>query len=218
MSAPETIRIVIADDHAMFRAGIRRLIEGERGFAVAGEASDVAGAVGLAWSVKPNVLLLDVAMPGESGLEVVRALTDESVPRIILLTAAIEPTQIVEALQLGARGVVLKQAASDVLFESIRAVMAGHYWLGSGRVADLRTALHQALATVPPTKDFGLTRREQELLTALVDGAGNRDMALQFKITEDTVKHHLASMFDKCGVSSRLELAMFAIRNGLVRF
>ena len=128
---PPPVRILLADDHPIFRDGLRRLLEAEPGFRVVGEASNGAEPVAMARKLKPDLLLLDLAMPNHPGLEAVRELgSSDSPTRILLLTAAVEKEQIVEALQLGARGVVLKESATQLLLNSMRAVMAGQYWVG----------------------------------------------------------------------------------------
>src|SRR5579863_865213 len=129
----QTIRIVIADDHPIFRDGLRRLLETEPDLKVIGEASDGAEAVKLTRQLKPELLLLDLAMPRHPGLEALREMstgTGSTGVRVILLTAAAEKNQIVEALQLGARGVVLKDSATQLLLKAIHTVMAGEYWVG----------------------------------------------------------------------------------------
>jgi two-component system, NarL family, nitrate/nitrite response regulator NarL len=213
------IRIVIADDHPIFRDGLKRLLEAERQFKVIGEASDGVEAVKLARQLKPEVLLLDLAMPRRPGLEALREMSsDPSSVRVILLTAAVERQQIVEALQLGARGVVLKDSATQILLKSIRAVMSGEYWVGRESVSNLvqylRT-LMDASSTPPQKKKYGLTPRELEIISAVVAGYANKEIAQHFKISEDTVKHHLSNIFDKLGVSTRLELALFAVNQSL---
>jgi DNA-binding NarL/FixJ family response regulator len=139
--------------------------------------------------------------------------------RIVLLTAAIEKKQIVEALQLGARGVVLKDSATQVLLNAIREVMRGQYWVGREAISNLVQYLHTVTAAAPirehPAKRFGLTPREIEVVSAVVAGYTNKDIAAQFNISEDTVKHHLSKIFDKLGVSTRLELALFAVNQSI---
>ena len=131
-------RILIADDHPIFRDGLKRLLEAERGFRVIGEACDGVEAVSLVHQLKPEILLLDLAMPRRPGLEALRELSTQSLSaRVILLTAAVEKEQIVEALQLGARGVVLKDSATQILLKAIHAVMNGEYWVGRESVSNL---------------------------------------------------------------------------------
>jgi two-component system, NarL family, nitrate/nitrite response regulator NarL len=217
----QPVRLVIADDHPIFRDGLRRLLEAEADFKVLGEAADGAEAVKLVRQLKPDILLLDLAMPKHPGLE---ALRDLSTPgnttqvRVILLTAAAEKTQIVEALQLGARGIVLKDSATQLLLKAIQTVMAGEYWVGRESVSNLvqylRT-LMQSSHDEARQRKFGLTPRELEIVSAVVAGFSNKEIAEYFKISEDTVKHHLSNIFDKLGVSTRLELALFAVNQSL---
>ncbi len=214
------IRILIADDHPILRDGLRKLLEAEPGFEVVGEAADGGEAVQLVQKVKPDILLLDLAMPKMPGLETLRELMGSAASvRTILLTAAIEKRQIVEALQLGARGIVMKESATEVLLKSIRSVMAGQYWIGRESVSNLVKTLQDLAASggeEPRRKTFGLTPREKEVITSIVSGYTNRDIAQKFSISEQTVKHHLTNIFDKLGVSSRLELALFAVNHRLV--
>jgi two-component system, NarL family, nitrate/nitrite response regulator NarL len=212
-------RIVIADDHPIFRDGLKRLLESEREFKVVGEACDGIDAVTLVQQLKPDVLLLDLAMPRRAGLEALREMGNQPVsPRVILLTAAAEKHQIVEALQLGARGVVLKDSATQILLKSIRAVMSGEYWVGRESVSNLVQYLRNLVDSSvndPRKKKYGLTPRELEVISAVVAGFANKEIAQYFKISEDTVKHHLSNIFDKLGVSTRLELALFAVNQAL---
>jgi DNA-binding NarL/FixJ family response regulator len=216
---PQLTRILIADDHPIFRDGLRRLLESEREFKVIGEACDGVEAVNMVRQLKPEILLLDLAMPRRPGLEALREMsTEASSVRVILLTAAAEKDQIVEALQLGARGVVLKDSATQILLKSIRAVMNGEYWVGRESVSNLVQYLRSMVAASsnePRKKNYGLTPRELEVVSAVVAGYANKEIAQHFKISEDTVKHHLSNIFDKVGVSTRLELALFAVNQSL---
>ncbi|MDT8066698.1 MAG: response regulator transcription factor [Terriglobia bacterium] len=212
-------RILIADDHTIFRDGLRRLLESEPEFQVTGEAGDGVEALQLAQQLKPDILLLDLAMPRMPGLETLRELATQGSPvRTILLTAAIEKRQIVEALQMGARGVIMKDAATTLLMKGIRTVMNGQFWVGREAVSDMVTYLREKAAQQPPppAKAYGLTKRELEILSTIVSGLSNKEIAQKFSLSEDTVKHHLTNIFDKVGVSSRLELALFAINHRLV--
>jgi len=217
----QNTRILIADDHPIFRDGLKRLLESEPDFKVVGEACDGVEAVKLVRQLKPEILLLDLAMPRRPGLEALREInsgpTSSSV-RVILLTAAAEKDQIVEALQLGARGVVLKDSATQILLKSIRAVMNGEYWVGRESVANLVQYLRTLVDSSSHEsrkKRYGLTPRELEVISAVVAGYANKEIAEYFKISEDTVKHHLSNIFDKVGVSTRLELALFAVNQSL---
>ena len=216
----QPIRLVIADDHPIFRDGLRRLLEAESDLKVIGGARDGAEAVKLARQLKPDIMLLDLAMPKHPGLEALRDLSngEANSVRVILLTAAAEKKEIVEALQLGARGVVLKDSATQLLLKAIHTVMAGEYWVGRESVSNLVQYLRnlvQSSGDEAKQKKFGLTPRELEIVSAVVAGFANKEIAEYFKISEDTVKHHLSNIFDKLGVSTRLELALFAVNQSL---
>ena len=215
---PTSIRIVIADDHPLFRDGLRNLLQSSPQFEVVGEAANAMGAVTTVKSLKPDILLLDLQMPGASGIEALRLLATEQLPtRAIVLTASIGRMETVQAVQLGAHGVVLKDNASSLLLDCILAVAAGRYWLGTHELPDQGDALRNALADRASTPHPDLSPREREIVVSLAEGLTNRDMAERFGISEVTVKHHLNSVFDKCGVSNRLELTLFALRHGLAR-
>jgi len=212
------VRIVIADDHPVFREGLVKLLEAKPDLRVVGAAFDGDQAAQMVAKLEPDLLLLDLTMPRMTGLSTLKELRDKSArARVILVTAAIDRTEIIAGLQLGARGVVLKESASEVLFKSIRAVMAGEYWVGRKRVTDLTTTLRELMASHPePTrKQFGLTPREMEIISVIRGGYSNNDIATRFSISEKTVKHHLTNIFDKLGVSNRLELALFALHHKL---
>jgi DNA-binding NarL/FixJ family response regulator len=189
------------------------------GFEVVGEASDGDEAVAQTQKLEPDILLLDVQMPRLPGLEAMRSImTGTPTVKILLLTSTITTQQIIEALQIGARGIVLKGALAGDLQTAIRTVISGDYWIGGKRVVNLVSALHSLMqeVVVPLHKTFGLTPRELEVVGTIVEGCSNRDIAKQFGLSEETVKRHLSNIFDKTGVSTRLELALFAIAHQLV--
>lgn len=214
----DRIRIAIADDHPIFRDGLRRLLALEPDMEVVGEASDGEEAIAVVGRSTPDILLLDLAMPRGSGLDVLRRLGQaKHGTRLLLLTASIEKPQVVQALQLGARGVVMKDSATQLLIKAVRSVMKGEYWVGRDSVADMLQYLRDnEVRRAAPGAKFRLTPRETDVVAAVVAGFTNKDIAQKFKISEDTVKHHLTNVFDKVGVSNRLELALFAINHKLV--
>jgi len=209
------VRIAIADDHQIFRDGLRRLLESEPGFEVVAEAADGLEAARVAREVQPDVLLLDVAMPRLSGIDTL-SLPDVngSAIRVILLTAAIDPRDLLRGVQFGARGVVLKESATRQLIDGIHRVMDGKLLIVSEVADDLAQAIQKAGAQ--RERPYGLTPREVEIVDAIAAGDSNREIAERLNISLQTVKHHLTSIFDKTGTSSRLELALFAIRQGIV--
>lgn len=219
MSAP-AIRVLIADDHPILREGLRRLLEDDGGFEVVGQASDGREAVRLAREVQPDVLLLDLAMPRTSGLDALRELSGSGPgPRVLLLTVAIDDAQVMEALELGARGVVLKEAATELLFKAIRSVVAGQYWVGRDIVTDIVRHLRERASAAARRRLASpaqrLTSREREIVAMVADGSSNRELASRLGLAEDTVKHHVSNIFDKLGVSNRTELAAYAASHGL---
>ncbi|HKY23339.1 MAG TPA: response regulator transcription factor [Vicinamibacterales bacterium] len=207
------MRIVTADDHPIFRDGLRKLLEAEKEFEIVGVAADGQEAIDLVRQLQPDVLLLDLTMPRLAGLDALAELSQGSVPvRTIILAAAVGRAEIVRALQLGARGIVLKAAATQLLYTCIRAVVAGEIWVGRESVADLVKALQQLdePTGTPSLASANLTQREREIVAAIVRGASNRDVAQALSVSEQTIKNHLSRIFEKCGVSNRVELAVLA--------
>lgn len=214
----QVIRVVLADDHPVVRLGIRTLLGTTPGISVVGEASDGEEAVTLTRELQPDVLLLDLAMPRLPGLEALREVTaGTAAVKTLLLTSTIESQQILEALQLGARGVVLKEAVTDDLVRAVRAVANGQHWLRGGPVTNLVQVLRDLMAEAAPSpkNTFGMSPRELEVVALVAQGSTNKDIGAQLGISEETVKRHLTNVFDKTGVSTRLELALFAMHHGL---
>jgi DNA-binding NarL/FixJ family response regulator len=212
------IRVVIADDHAMVRDGLRRSLAFS-GLEVVAEARDGLEAVALVRKHSPDILLLDLAMPTHPGLEALQQLHEEGNPvRIIILTADIKPQELATAIESGARGLVMKSSATDVLVKAIHTVVAGSYWVGLQQVSNLNSYLErqfQERKSPRRTNTYGLTPRELQVVSAVVSARSNKAIATQLEISEDTVKHHLSNIFDKIGVSTRVELVVFAYQHKL---
>jgi two-component system nitrate/nitrite response regulator NarL len=211
------IRIVIVDEQSIARQGLRRLLESDLGLQVLGEASDAAGAVQLLHRIQPDILLVDFDSSRDLK-PALRSLAVSSPIRIVVMVSTIEKSHLVEAFLLGAHGIVLKTSTPRVLVQSIRSVMAGHYWLENESIGILVEALREVLSGgngAKSPKDYGLTRRELDIITKIVSGRSNKEVGEEFSISERTVKHHLTNIFGKVGVTSRLQLALFAVNHHL---
>jgi two-component system nitrate/nitrite response regulator NarL len=213
MSDGAPIRILIADDHAVVRDGLRRILELQKDLVVVGEAKDVAEAVQMAARLRPTVLLLDVWMPGKSGIDAIPEILQASPEtRILFLTAVIQREQLLRALKMGLHGIVLKDSTSDVLIKGIRHVASGEFWIDRTTLAECANDMVRTSSAVA-----SLTPREIEVVQEIAAGASNKEIAKSLAISEETVKRHLTHIFDKVGVSSRLELALYAIEHKLVQ-
>jgi len=214
------VRVMIADDLPIFRDGLRKLIESQPGMCVAGESSVGAEVVRMVRELKPDILLLDLALPRHSGLQVLNDLAGLSSPvRTLVLAATVEESSILEAFYLGAYGVVLKASPRKVLLNSIRSVIAGQYWLDNESFPIVIEALRKSPPSqngTTPGNGYGLTPSELKIVERVAYGSSNKEVGQEFSISERTVKHHLTNVFNKLGISSRVELAVFALERGLV--
>ena len=222
----QKIRIVVADDHPIFRDGLCKLLALEDDFEVVAQASDGRQVLEILQQHQPDILLLDLKMPGLDGLATLQRLQiAKNKTRVIVLTASDDKNEFVQAMKLGTSGIVLKQTATELLIKSIRKVHAGEIWLDSHTTAAVIrqfVANDEPPAMPPPppaaTRDrerSPLSQREREIVALVAQGFKNKEMAEKMFISEQTVKNHLHNIFDKLGVSDRLELALYAIHNNL---
>jgi DNA-binding NarL/FixJ family response regulator len=213
------IRVVIADDHPIVRDRLRRLLTAEEDIDVVGEAAD--GQVLLenmpAW--RPDVILLDLRMPNTDGLTALQTLKSTNNPaKVIILTASDDKNEFVQAMKLGCAGIVLKQTSADLIIKAIRKVHAGEIWLDAHTTAQVmrQFASAEVANAIGKTRERApLSAREREIVALVAQGYKNKEMAEKMFISEQTVKNHLHNIFDKLGVSDRLELALYAIHKGL---
>src|SRR3954464_23122 len=215
MTGEGAIRVLIADDHPVFGIGWRTRTGGEPHMELVGEAENGDQAIELARTLRPDILLLELHLPGTNGLEVLKRLGSLNVEtRTVLLTASIERGQIRTALVRGAWGVLFKHTATDLLTKCIRQVSRGEYWVGRDTVGELVDALRNPVRTGAPSGT--LTPREYEIVALIVTGASNKDIAWRLGLNEQTVKNHLRKIFDKLQVANRVELALAAVERRLV--
>lgn len=221
VTARGTIRIAIADVHTLFRAGLRKLLSAEEGFEVVAEAGDGPEIFAVLERHHPDILLLDLNMPGVAGLEVLRHLQEAgssfsgSSTRLLVLTASENEDELAQAMKLGASGVVLKTTPTEMLMQAIRKVHAGEIWLDGRVTANVIKNLADSRMGGEREQTGGLTPREREIAALVGQGYKYREIAEMLSISEQTVKNHLRNMFHKLGVSDRLQLALYAIHHNL---
>jgi DNA-binding NarL/FixJ family response regulator len=217
------VRIVIADDHPIVRDGLKKLLLLEDDFEIVGEAGDGREVLEKVQALDPDVLLLDLRMPNLDGLSALQALQQTNKrTRVIILTASEDKNEFVQAMKLGCSGIVLKQTAPDLIVKSIRKVNSGEIWLDSHTTAAVMRQFSTGQEGSGGQAGGGKSRersplsaREREIVALVAQGYKNKEMAEKMFISEQTVKNHLHNIFDKLGVSDRLELALYAIHKGL---
>ena len=204
----DKISVLLVDDHALVRRGFRRILEDEEDIVVKGEASDGDEAVRMANHLKPDVIVMDCALPGSNGLVATRKILEHNPKALVLmLSMHSEDTWVRQSLEAGARGYMLKNALDQELVDAIRRVVAGE------EVLDPQIARRTNLKG---ERETGLTVRELEVLQLIVGGLSNKEIASQLNLSANTVAVHRANIMDALGIHKTAELVVYAIRNGLV--
>lgn len=210
------IRLVIADDHPLVLDGLHALLQAQPEFEVVERCSSGAAALAAVRHHHPDIVVLDLQMPDIGALDVVRGLHDlDPAPKVVLLTASIHEDQLIEALQLGVRGVVLKEMATKLLFQALQRVHAGGQWLEKDSASRAMTKLVRREAKARELAKL-LTPRELEVARLAAQDCTNKEIAARLFIAEGTVKIHLHNIYEKIHVSRRAELVRFAQEYGLL--
>jgi len=215
-----SIDILLAVNQAIIREALRYLLEQQPDMQIVAETGEGLEAVRLAADTKPEVAIIDLRMPGVSGLEILgRLLAAARKVRVLVLATAEDKDRITQAFRLGVRGVALRESPMNVLVSGIRSVADGKYWIAGDILSNPGKGLRKLGARSKAgarMKAFGLTTRELEIISAIASGHSNREISERFSISQNTVKHHVTNIFDKVGVYNRLELALFAIHHNLL--
>lgn len=217
---PSPTRILLVDDHSIVRAGLRMLIESQATMKIIGEAGNAADALALVAREQPDVVLLDLALGGDNGLDLLPGiLAAATKTRVLVLTGVTDTAIHRQALQLGAMGLVLKEKAADVLLKAIEKVHGGEVWFDRqlmGSVLTTMTRPHRRTERDGDARNIAtLTARECEVVSLIGEGLKNKQIAARLSISEVTVRHYLTSVFAKLGVTDRLELIIYAYRHAL---
>ena len=211
------IRLLIADDHAVLRTGLRMLLEVQRDMAVAGEAGDGSEVVQKARELQPDVVLLDLTMPGPHSGEVIRQVLRASPrTRVLVLTMHDDPAYLASALEAGAAGYVVKKVADSELLTAIRSVHAGRRFVDLTQSLDTPSRAGPGGARERGGRPKNLSRREREVLRLLAQGHSNQQIATQIKVSVKTVETHRTRLSEKLGLKGRAELYRFAVESGIL--
>jgi len=213
------IRILLADDHALFRQGLRSLLEAEGDLRVIGEAKDGREALRAALETNPDVILMDIQMPGLDGAEATKEILKEKPDaKVVMLTMYRQDAYVFEAVKAGARGYLLKDASADELIDAVRRVAAGEVLLDAELAEQIIRDFRAKEAEIPKSRRADLTDREVQILRLLAQGATNQEIADELGISEKTVRNRLSEIFAKLHLNNRTQAALFAIREGLADF
>lgn len=211
------IRVLIVDDHTLFRSGVRLVLERQTDFVVVGEASNGLEGVKRAKQLKPDVMLLDLHMPGTSGLEAISLLREEAPQtEVIMLTVSEDGDDLLEALRIGARGYLLKNIETDFLLDSIRRAAKGESVISPQMAGKLADVMRQTPRNTPAAEPDRLTPREREIIGMLARGLSNKEIARTLDVAESTVKIHVQGVLRKLNLASRVQAAVYAVEHGLV--
>jgi DNA-binding NarL/FixJ family response regulator len=216
----DAIKVVIVDDHALVRAGLRMLIDNEPDMRVVGEAGSCEEGISVVECEQPDVIILDLDIGGESSLDRISdILAASGKSRVLILTGMRDAEAHARAAQLGASGLVLKEKAADVLIKAVRCVHAGEIWFDRTMINSLvleMTRRDAEKSNPEAAKIATLTERERQIITLLGEGLKNKFIAARLFISETTVRHHLTSIYSKLAITDRLELLIYAHRHGLI--
>jgi DNA-binding NarL/FixJ family response regulator len=214
------IGIVVADDHEVVRAGFAAMLGTQPDFSVLGTAGDGAEAVLVCRELRPDVVLMDIRMPGTDGIEATRQLTlDDQAPRVLVLTTFDLDEYVFDALRAGASGFLLKEATAGQLYDAVRVVAAGDALLAPGvtrRLISEFARIRPPAAVPQPSSLASLTPRETEVLRLVAEGLSNSEIAARLTVTEDTVKTHVSRLLAKLGLRDRVQAVVTAYESGLV--
>ncbi len=219
-SSPDPIRVLVVDDHALFRRGLQMVLEQEKDVEVVGEASDGSEAVTMAVDTAPDIVLMDVRMPRRGGIDATSAIK-QAVPsaKIVMLTISDEEGDLYDAIKAGAMGYLLKEISIDEVAAAIRAVHGGQSLISPSMASKLLTEFALMIKKTdsrPQLPTPRLTDREMEVLRLVAKGLNNRDIAKQLFISENTVKNHIRNILEKLQLHSRMEAVVYAVREKLL--
>ena len=221
LTPPQPIRVFIVDDHAVMRAGLRLLLASQPGLTTVGEAATRTEVLRDVAETQPDIILLDLDLGGESAIDSIPTLLATAPgAQVLILTGVRDPDLHQQAVRLGAKGLVLKEKAPEILFQAIAKVHSGEVWVERTMAARVLDEMRRTSMAPQPdpeaAKIASLTARERCIISLIGEGLRNKQIANRLYISEATVRHHLTTIFDKLGVADRLELVVYAYRQGLV--